>query len=438
MPRLLFLDWLRGCFIVLVIIFHAWSHLLFWNGALIAREEVTTLILVLFAPLILLGTWAPIFALISGVATAYVFHGVLSRASERAPALRKHVRGLYINSALLYLCSLIHMGFLHYRMNWGGEMRHSVITGSIERGRWAPGSVEFLFFTDAIALMAMAGAVAAALLGLLWRGAGFDQARRNYAILVGLGVAWFAVAPFLHAAFLPTFFEAVNHGHYATAAVLKLLVGPPHSTFPNVGFALFGMILGIALARREPLAHIRRFGYGTGLTAVAVGLGVFAIQGVNLTPDRIGTSLPVQLHIINLGLMLMLATWLIGYLEYQPAGRRLELARKSTWPRRFGLMAMTAYICESFFCAIQLTWFLPLFDGSALPVRWAGLFLFAGMQLAFWYGVLRVWERYDFRYSFEWWVVSVGGRLRGRPSNRLDVATILYAPVPAEAASPAS
>ena len=429
MQRLLFLDWLRGCFIVLVILFHAWSHLLFWNGELIARDEITTPIIVLFAPLILLGTWAPIFALISGVATAYVFYGAMAKARERGPALRKHARGIYINSALLYLCSLIHMGFLHFNVNWGGATRYTALTGSIERGHWGLGSAEFLFFTDAVALMAMAGAVAATLLWLLWRGGGFERVRRNYVIIVALGIVWFAVSPLLHRLFEPAFFNAVNNGHYATAIALKLLIGPPHSTFPNAGFALFGVVFGIALARREPLAYIRRFGYGAGLAAVAVGLAAFAVEGVTLSSDRIGTALPVQLHVINLGLMMLVATWLIGRLEYQSAERRCELARKSTWPRRFGLMAMTVYICESFFCAINFHWFLPLFEGAPLGMRWAGLFLFGGMQLVFWYGLLRVWERYNFRYSFEWFVVTVGGWLRGRRSNRLDVATVLYAPV---------
>lgn len=435
MQRLLFLDWLRGSFIALVIVFHAWSHVLFWNGSLIARDEITTPVLVLFAPIILLGTWAPIFALVSGVATAYVFYGVMNRARERGRAMRTHARGILINSGLLYLCSLIHMGLLHYRITWGGAMRHSALTGSLERGQWALGDAEFLFYTDAIALMAMAGAVAVVVLCLLWRGNGFTQPRRNYAVLVGLGVLWFAVSPWLHQLFLPTFFSAVNEGHFATASVLKLLIGPPHSTFPNVGFALFGMVLGIALARQEPIGFIRRYGYGTGLAAVAVGVAVFLIQGVSLSPESMGTSLPVQLHVINLGLMLMLATWLIERLEYQPAARRYELARKSTGPRRFGLVTMTAYICESVLCVVNLTWFLPLFEGAPLAMRWVGLFAFGAMQLGLWYAILRVWERYDFRYSFEWFVVTLGGRLRGRRSNRLDVATVLYRPVPAPASS---
>lgn len=436
MRRLLFLDWMRGLFICLVIVFHAWSHLLFWNGELIAREEISLVMIILFAPLIILGTWAPIFALISGAATAYVMYGALSGAPRDGALLGRRVRGVYINSVLLYICSLVHMSLLHFRAPFAGEVRHSAITGSLERGSWGLADVEFLFFTDAVALMAMAGAIAASLLWLLWRKGGFEKTRRNYAVIAGLGVVWFAVSGPLHAVFEPAFFSALAEGHWGAATALKLFIGPPHSTFPNAGFALFGMLFGIAVARREPLPFIRRYGFGFGAAAIVAGVAGFLAEGVTLGPERIGTALPVQLHVINLGLMLMATTWAIGRFEYQDAKRRIRFARRTTAIRRFGLMAMTVYICESVFCAANLSWYLPLFEGAPLAMRYAGLFLFGGMHLALWYGLFRLWERVDFRYSFEWFVVTVGGILRGRRSHRLEVATTLYHPVTDPDAAP--
>ncbi|HNT87812.1 MAG TPA: hypothetical protein PKL84_08090, partial [Candidatus Hydrogenedentes bacterium] len=299
MKRLLVLDALRGFFIIFVILFHALGHVMLWNGALIERQEIQTWTMVLFSPLILLGTWAPVFALISGAATAYVLHYLM--AQGRGHALGAHVRGVYYNSAFLYVCSLIHMSMLHFRVVFNGAERFSFVTGSLEQGRLAKADVDLLFFTDAVALVAMAGVIVASVLWLLWRGDGFAHARRNYAVLVTLGLLWFLAAPWLHKALDTSFFAAVTDRDVPTALALKLIIGPPHSTFPNAGFSLFGAVLGIALARHEALAHLRRFGYGFGVFCMTVDGLILLYAGVPIDPERVGTALPVQLHFLNLG-----------------------------------------------------------------------------------------------------------------------------------------
>lgn len=432
MKRLLCLDWIRGAFIMLVIIFHALSHLLFWNATLVTREEITLWVLIPFAPLILAGTWAPIFALISGAATAYVMCTLFGQqraglgSRGRMGAL---LRGVYWNSLMLFLCSLFHMALLHFRVNFNGSVRHSFLTGSIERGYLAKGDLDLLFFTDAVALVAMAGIIISTTLAILWRGDGFDRAKRTYATLSVMGLLWFGIAPLLHTLLDSAFFNAVTERRIGLSILLKFIIGPPHSTFPNAGFSLFGAVLGIALARREEWRFVRNYGFGFGGFFVTAGLLILAVWGVPLGPERIGTALPVQMHMVNLGLMLFTVTCLIKRFEYQDEKRRFALAQKSTGVRRFGLLGMTIYICESLLCAINVKWYLPIFEGGPLLWRYFGLFLFAGMQFALWYGILRLWERVNFKYSIEWWVVTIVGWLRGRRSHRLEVAEVLYRPV---------
>lgn len=416
----------------MVIIFHAWGHLLFINATLIAREEISPWVMIPFAPLILLGTWAPVFALISGAATGYVFCSLMEQQRAGLGArgsVGAFVRGTYWNSLMLFLCSLFHMAVLHFAVKFNGEVRHSFLTGSIERGYFAKGDVDLLFFTDAVALVAMAGIVIATTLGLLWRGKGYDRIGRTYAILSVMGVLWFAAAPVLHGLFDEAFFSAVTDRRLAPAILLKLLIGPAHSTFPNAGFALFGAVLGIAVARHEDWRFVRNYGLGFAAFFLTAGLLILAVSGVPLGPERVGTSLPVQLHMVNLGLMLVVVTYSIKGFEYQETRRRFDLARRTTGIRRFGLMGMTVYICESLLCVVNMNWFLPLFEGGPLVWRYVGLFAFAGMQLLLWYGLLLLWEKANFKYSIEWWVVTIVGRLRGRRSTRLEVQEVLYHPV---------
>ena len=432
MKRLLVLDWLRGGFITMVIFFHALSHLLFWNATLVGREEMSLWVLVPFAPIILLGTWAPIFALISGCATGYVFCNLVQQQQAGLSSggrLGSYVRGVYWNSLALFLCSLFHMAVLHYRVKFNGEIRHTFLTGSLERGYFAKGDWDFLFFTDAVALVAMAGIVIATTLGFLWRGRGIERIGRTYVVLSVMGLLWFALAPVLHAWLDTAFFSAVTERRLGASLLLKLIIGPPHSTFPNAGFALFGAVFGIALARHEDYRFIKAYGVGFGSFFLAAGLLILLLSGVPLGPERIGTALPVQLHMVNLGLMLFVFTYLIKRFEYQDTRRRFELAEKTTGIRRFGLMGMTVYIFESFLCVINMSWYMPLFEGGTLLWRYVGLFGFAGMQLLVWYCILRLWEKANFKYSLEWWVVTLVGWMRGRRSSRLEVQEVLYRPV---------
>lgn len=426
MKRLLFLDILRGSFILVVILLHAFSHVLFWNATLVAREDIPVWLIAVFAPLILVGTWAPMFALISGAATAYVLYNLLQQDQAH---LGRHVRGIYCNSVFLFCCSLLHMAVLHFGVKFNGAVRHTFLTGSIERGYLAKGDVDLLFFTDAVGLMAMVGIVIATILWAIWRNGGHVRPQRAYAVLTGLGLFWFLIAPLMHAWLDGPFFSAVTDRRIFDAILLKFIIGPPHSTFPNVGFAMFGAVLGMAVARREDYRRIRRYGYGFGLLFVLVSGAILLLYGVPLGPERIGTALPVQLHALNLGLMVIVATFLVGVCEYRPGARRLAVARLTTALRRYSMLAMTIYICESLICVINMKWFMPIFDGAPLGFRLAGIFIFGGMHIVIWYGILRLWERIDFKYSLEWWGVAFVGWMRGRRSERLRVRDVLYNPV---------
>ena len=64
-------------------------------------------------------------------------------------------------------------------------------------------------------------------------------------------------------------------------------------------------------------------------------------------------------------------------------------------------------------------------SGINLPA----VLLFIAIVNAFWYVVLRVWEKYDFKYSFEWLMILVVSKAIGRKSSRLNVADVLYNPV---------
>ena len=118
--RLLVLDALRGFFILFVICIHAVSGVIYGNNAQ-ALENVPLWQIILFAPLLLISTWAPIFVVISGMAQAYVLSGlILSKKAANALSLRNFFGGVLVTSLFLYLLSLVNMAFFHHLIVYAG------------------------------------------------------------------------------------------------------------------------------------------------------------------------------------------------------------------------------------------------------------------------------------------------------------------------------
>jgi len=434
--RLIFLDIMRGVFIMLVIWTHAFSHLMLYGEPLIPFEDFIIWIFLPFAPLVLMATWAPIFALLSGIASGYVNHGILEamkeNSQEKQKFLKNMVKRAVINSLLLYLISFIHMSLLHYGVKFNGEVQRSLITGSIETMSLYFTDVEFFFFTDAISLMATSGIVIAVTLYFLWSGNGFNKIRRNIITLSILGCVFFLLSPLLHFLFEEMFFTAIDNEQYFFAYLLKIIIGPPHSTFPNVGFAFFGGVFGISIAQKTPIQYIKKYGYGFGIAFILLGFIIFTFTGYNISPELIGTSIPIQFHLLNIGLMLIVTTLIIHKIEYQPIEKKKRIAKKTILIRRFGLVAMTGYTCESLLVVINLKWFLPLWEGTSILAQHFEILILCFMQLFIWIILLKLWEKKDFKYSFEWLVVNLSGRILGKKSNRLNVKEVLYNPFPQE------
>jgi hypothetical protein len=345
------------------------------------------------------------------------------------------LKGQLINSCFLYLFSLVNVWFFTYPIGIaGGPLLYSTFTGSIARGFFAWGETDLLFFSDALALIAMSGFVTCFLSWLIWRKGGVLKTRRNYIFLTVVAVAWVAITPVLRNVLNldQIFLTDLNANNYLPAFLLKFIVGPSESTFPNVAFAIFGQVFGIAIALGTPYKPIRNYGYTFGVIFTGIGITDLIVYGWTISPASIGNTLPFQNQLLNLGILLLLATFLIGYMEYQPSARREKIAKQTVIWRRYGLVALSIFILEGLLSETLKKIYmalLPNVNFTVINVPAALGYLI--ILLALWYLIIRVWEKFEFKGSFEWILVQVVGRLRGRMSNRLNVKEVLYNVEPA-------
>ncbi|MCK5862911.1 MAG: hypothetical protein KAH38_10520 [Candidatus Hydrogenedentes bacterium] len=439
--RLIFLDAFRGIAISGVIGLHIITAIVF-NNDLESLSTLSALAMIAIAPIGFLGTWAPMFMMISGMVNAYVLHRILKQHHEKkrgGTPFRSIIAGSIAAGMFLYLLSMLNMTFMHHSMFYNGSFQHTLLSSSLQQGSWQSFSPDLLFYNDALSVIAMSGVFTTLLLCLVWSGNGFKRMGRSVAWIAVIAAGIFLLSPVIHKILDPVFFDALNSGHFVTAFILKLFVGPNFSSIPFVSYGLIGALIGIGLARRAPVTLFRRYGYGVSAALVACGVLLFVTQQFSLA-DLANHPQPLKMHFVNLGLMLATCTFLSLHLEYCSDARRTKLACRTLWMRRFGLVTLTLFCAESFVAVLfSKTYLWALGIEGPFPRSLAVILPFIIGTLIFWGLVIKAWEKIDFKYSVEWWMNHFVCFVRQRPTIRLNANEMLYKPcipVPESAANP--
>lgn len=428
--RLLYLDVIRGFFVLYLVWLHALNAIVYGNNAN-AVNDVNPWLFVFLAPLAVLATWAPIFTMVSGTANAYAMHNAMKTpaiSGNGKSALRRLLLGSLTNSFIIYMMSIMNVTLFHHSMEFNGQFRHTLVTSSLQQGALQPYSAQLLFYNDALSTIALSGVVVSITLYFLWRNGGYQERRRNFTVLTGLALSWLFISPVLHQALDGSFSEALNHGQWLRAFVLKMIVGPNQSPFPNVAYALFGAIFGIAMSEGVDIHVLRRYGYGLASAFLMLAGLLITRQGVHIIELTYHTF-PAKLHYMNLGLMIGVSTFLIDHMEYSPDAKRARLARYTMLFRRVGMVALTVFLLEGVFSVVASKPYMWLWGSPGVfPKNPVAIIAFLAFLLTFWNVALMVWEKYNFRFGFEWLIVNIVGKVRGRKSIRLQPGKVLHGP----------
>jgi hypothetical protein len=117
-------------------------------------------------------------------------------------------------------------------------------------------------------------------------------------------------------------------------------------------------------------------------------------------------------------------------MEYKSTQERVKVAYRTTFLVRFGLLALTIYMLDGLLSELLVRIFRAFLGQDFVFADNVFVsIIFVALVIFIWYVILRIWEKRDFKYSFEWRIVNFVGRLRGRKSSRLKVDEVLYRPV---------
>ena len=232
--RILSLDFIRGLAIIGVVLNHAITY-----GIMLNEDNARNLLpkspLVIFAPLLIFGTWAGIFALITGIVNAYQIYLRMKKNEDIGKALQ----GCLINSTLIMIMHFIFLGFFT-RMSeslTGNGYNHSLITGSIELQQISIPPIELFFRADALAMISVSGYFTSLVLWIIWRKGEFHNTKRNVKILLEIGGIMLAISQPLWNQLYPVFISSLNKGglYYIPAFFLSFISGTMHCLLPYGG-----------------------------------------------------------------------------------------------------------------------------------------------------------------------------------------------------------
>ena len=426
--RLLYLDSVRGFCTMIIIVAHAFSHLMFWDMELILLEDVSPIAIILLAPIIIIATSAPVFVLFSATALSYNFYldvknYIKSNSEEdlgqsqidisfKDPVLSRIVKKNLVSYLVLVIASLAHVFLFHYGLNWNGRVQRTLITGILETGGISSIDYEVFFQTDAIGLIAFSGIFNLGLLVLLLRKQGFYKPKRNLLILLGLIVAWYFLSSLFHYLFDDLFWESLNDGRYGITFLLKFIVGPPMSIFPNFAFGFAGIIYGFGFSQEQSRAFFRKLALYLSILFISVSGILMLINGINLSPESFGLFLPLEFQILDFAVGQILVIIFIELVRYSKKSQKKIYKSTRIW-QRLGNVTMTVYIFESVLCILNMKWYVPLWE--KLPqtslILHLEVFVFVGMQFALWFGIILLWEKKNYKFSVEWFIKVIRKKL---------------------------
>jgi hypothetical protein len=419
--RIFTFDLVRGGAIIGILIFHRvlWD----WFFATYTGGELPLEVALLY----LFITMAGIFYVISGSVYAFMIHKRLSagKITEKQVIIGGCVTGLLL-IAYSHIMRIFLIRFLDDTMplvimdsslqNGTGILTYFILHGQLPNPLVLP--VQCLGL-ETLAMLGWTIIFISTVLGFASKWNGLGNAKFVYPLLAVMGVAVLVITPILRTTIGEAVELAAYNAEYFIAFFTMPLTYGMMPLFPHLAYGCFGAMLGIAIARREDKRKLLLL-----ILLFAIVMLIFGFpnsgsyQGLpGQEPYAWIDSLNLMARkLVQLGFFFFLFFIGLALVDYRPAEIREKWARRGKPVILFGKLALTVYMLEGLMAAILQQ---PIsFIWSAWNATFLNIIIFGFLNVLFWYGILRIWQRYRFKGSLEWALVWVVRKLSGKKSSR--------------------
>ena len=214
-----------------------------------------------------------------------------------------------------------------------------------------------------------------------------------------------------------------SFGELILRLVLIAINGYMQPLFPFLSTAFIGTIFGIMISQDNPNRKFPVYAMLSGIFCIILGI-VLILLGIDSQPP-INFRQEVPWFLIGLGGQIWAVAFLLWIVEFK--GHVKSFKYFSRFWRRWGMMALTIYCLQ--IIDFPLKYIVYLVTGEeahireSLSLRWS---LYMIILTILWIDfLLRIWARYDFKYSFEWIIIQLTTRSQGIKSSRTQVKAVV-------------
>jgi len=420
MKRILYLDALRGFLIFYVIFIHAVLLVIFQADYSYIDMLPAWLIAVMF-PMLLIAMWGPMFSMMSATTNTHIVHKQLNSGKPIASVIRTRMLSYILIIFVHFINVLL---FIHF-LPIDGEIYRSLLCGILETGQINLPNVLMFLNSGTLLLIGLSGLFINLILFVIWRNNKHRNLKKTAIIFLALSILFLTIRPFIYPIMEQFILNLANHNHYLPAILLSWLFRGQFGLIPMAAIPFFGVIFGLLLAGNANKHTVKKVGFGLSflmLLCAGLFIGLFGI------PDLTLPYWPVQMVAINLMIMTLVTTILFLRFEYADEHLQQKQVKRTIFLRRFSMITLTIFVFESIISVLWANIFTFLFT-DPFPFNVLADFLFILCVLCTWYIIVRAWEKIDFKYSIEWWMMKIISRITGKKSGKLDVQTVLYHPL---------
>jgi uncharacterized membrane protein len=430
--RIASLDFCRGLAIVLMTFFHGFYHV--FDPTWFIEDptrilQYNPIFIMPIAFLVYLGTWNSFFLLVSVIVNTLT----MVRAARKGRNLKQVVFKNIITAIFLLIADFIIETLLYY----------GYIGQGIRTFTWNDTSAikNHLFSIHTLRLIALSLIITSLINYFLLRKKGHKKLVRNIMIYCVSAVVIIAATKYVHlwtdniSWIIPEGSTGwASLGVYNARTLLKkwfvvLLGGQLEPLFPFLGTAFIGAMIGVIVAEPQPYKHFQPILGTAGLLAMITGGILVALGFPFIFAGR--PSMPV--YFLQIGGQVGLLMSFFRGVEHRGIQDFFANHWMSRAFRRWAMIALSIYAMEILDIIPEMFWNIIVgqYIGSNFLKRifgppQIGYALLVAIFSFIWYnGLIKVWAKFNFLFSFEWFLIKIQGGFVKSTSNRLNEDIIL-------------
>jgi len=442
--RIASLDFQRGLAIWLMVFVHAAANMYDSSYIINNPDQILSLpisVLILMFGLGFFAIWNSYFLFISSTVNSMAISKRITDGYNPKTVLIKQI----LSGAALCIANIIDDSFL-YQGYFGVAFRTGDWTNTypLWNGFFSMGTLRIIGWSMIIN---------AVILFFLLRNNGHEKYRRNIIIFSSLALLILILSPFIHYWVdnmpweIPTTLPpGVNLGPDPTwpslefqplnasfkAWILTIFAGDIEPIFPYLATAFIGAIIGLTLARKNPVKRFPLIGGLSGVGTMGLG-GVFIALGFYSLDN---TRPPLGNYFLMFGAQICSMFLLLWLVEYRGKSEKFANNVIVKHFRRWGIISLSLYVLQifelipraiiGFFYNLAFNTNINMIQGAVFGIGDEyKVILYAILVMVFWELLVYLWSRINFCLSFEWVIVNLIGLYTKQKSRRLNVKYML-------------